>query len=180
MILAFATGSLYDLRLEGLYVVLAVLTVAFAIAVVVWAVALVRRHGPNFTPEGQLRQVEGLQLVEVQAAGHPLTVYGVERYQGAIAAAQAVTRGDFRALVVPEVGTAWSLRSDVAVYLLAGDRFYRVGRLGEQAQVAWQPVLDELRAAGRYLVAPAEVIGSGPHGLERPFKVDVRLEGALV
>lgn len=179
VILVFATASFHDLRLEAPYLVLTVLTIVFAVAFVVSIVVVQRQSGPNFTAEGRLRRLEGLELIEVPAAGHPLTVYGVERHQGSIAAAQAVTRGDPRALVVPDVGDAWSLRSDIAIYLISGSRFYLIGRLGEQAQVSWQHAFDELRAAGRYIVAPAEVIGSGPHGLDRPFKVDVRLEGAL-
>ena len=169
-----AAGSLHDLRFEGPYLVLTILTVLFAAAFVISLVVASRRRGTNFTAEGRLLRLEGLEVVEVPAAGHPITVYGVERHQTSIEAARAHTTGPLRALIVPDVGNWWGLRCDIAVYLLSNVGFHLIGRLGDQAQVSWQAFFDEWRAAGRFLVVPAELTGD-----ERHRKVDVRLEGAL-
>jgi hypothetical protein len=175
VLLMLATGSLHDAGLEAWYVVGIVVTVLFAAALVIGLVVAARRRGPNFTAEGALARLEGLDLIEVPLSGHPITVAGVSRHQISIGAALARTTGAPRALLIPDAGNWWNLRSDIAVYLLADDGFHHVGRVGDQAQVAWQAELDALRTAGRYAVVPAEVTGA-----ERSFAVDVRLEGLKV
>ena len=171
-LLMAATSPLYDLHAVGAYLVGIVVTVVYGIALVVALVIGARRRGPNFTAEGQLKRLEGLELVESAGTGSPSTVADVHRHQYAISAAAARGRHGMRALLVPDAGSWLGLRADVAVYLLAGDRFYHAGRLSDHAQVGWQSVLDELRAAGRYAVVPAEVAGA-----ERALTVDVRLDG---
>lgn len=174
-LLMAATSPLYDLHAVGAYAAGIVVTIAYAVVLFIALAIGARRRGPNFTAEGQLKRLEGLELVESAGGGSPSTVADVHRHQYAISAAAARGAGGLRALLVPDAGTWWSLRSDVAVYLIAGDRFHHVGRLSDHAQVAWQSVLDELRAAGRYAVVPAEVAG-----VERSFTVDVRLDGLRV
>jgi hypothetical protein len=169
------TGSLHDIGAGAAYFAGIVVTIVFAIVVAAGMTAAARRRGPNFTAEGRLARLEGLDLVEVPAAGHPITVADVGRHQIGIGAALARTAGTPRALLVPDAGNWWNLRSDIAVYLLADDGFHHVGRLGDQAQVSWQPLIDALRAAGRFVVVPAEVKGTA-----RSFVIDVRLEGLRV
>lgn len=173
--LMLVTGSLHDVHAEGWYLAGIVVTVLFVGALAVGMAAAARRHGPNFTAEGRLAKLEGLELLEVPAAGHPITVADVRRHQIEIGAALARTVQEPRALLVPGVGNWWNLRSDIAVYLLADDGFHHVGRLGDQAQLAWQAELDALRAESRYAVVPAVVTG-----VARSFAVDVRLEGLRV
>ena len=175
VLLMLATGSMHDMRADAAYVVGIVVTALFAIVLVIGTVVAARRRGPNFTAEGRLARLEGLDLVHAPVAGHPITVADVSRHQIAIGAALARSTQPPAALLVPDAGNWWNLRSDIAVYLLADDGFHHVGRLGDQAQVAWQSALDELRAAGRYAVVPAEVTGR-----ERSFAVDVRLDGLKV
>ncbi|GAA4181116.1 hypothetical protein [Gryllotalpicola koreensis] len=175
LLLMLVTGSLHDVGAGAAYLAGIVVTIVFAIVVAAGMAAAARRRGPNFTAEGRLARIEGLDLVEVPAAGHPITVADVTRHQISIGAALARSAGAPRALVIPDVGNWWNLRSDIAVYLLADDGFHHVGRLGDQAQVAWQPVVDRLRAAGRFAVVPAEVKGAA-----RSFTIDVRLEGLRV
>jgi hypothetical protein len=172
LLLMLVTGSLHDMGADAAYVAGIVVTVLFAAALVVGVVVSARRRGPNFTAEGHLATLEGLDLVEVPATGHPIAVADVRRHQIGIGAAIARTSGELRALLVPGAGNWWNLRCDVAVYLLSDDGFHHVGRLGDQAQVAWQSELDELGAEGRYAVVPAVVSGA-----ERSFALDVRLEG---
>ncbi|MFC4243096.1 hypothetical protein ACFOYW_06900 [Gryllotalpicola reticulitermitis] len=172
--LMLVAGSMHDLRRDGLYLAFTILTVVFVVAFAIALFAASRRRGPNFTAEGRLLRLDGLELVEVPAAGHPLTVYGVERHQTSIEAARAHTSGELRALLISDAGSWWGLRSDIAVYLLSGVGFHLIGRLGDQAQVSWQHLFDEWRAAGRFLVVPAEVAGTTRH-----LTVDVRLEGAI-
>lgn len=174
VVLMLGAGSMHDLDLEAPYLVLTILTVVFGVAFLASLFLVSRRRGRNFTAEGRLLRLDGLELVEVPAAGNPITVHGVERHQIAIEAARAQARGAIRALLVPDTGNWWNLRSDIAVYLLSGAGFHLVGRLGDQAQVSWQRFFDDLRAKGRFLVVPADVKGT-----QRPFTVDVRLEGAL-
>jgi hypothetical protein len=174
-LLMAATSPLYDLHALGLYLVGIVVTVLYAAALLIGLAVAARRRGPNFTAERRLKRLDGLELVESAAAGSPSTVAEVHRHQFAISAAVARGAEGLRALLVPDAGNWWSLRSDIAVYLLAGSRFYHAGRLSDHAQVGWQSVLDELRAAGRYAVVPAEVKGA-----ERSFTIDVRLEGLRV
>ncbi|AYG04516.1 hypothetical protein D7I44_13910 [Gryllotalpicola protaetiae] len=174
-LLMAATSPLYDLHAIGAYVTGIVVTVVYGAALVVALVIGARRRGPNFTAEGQLKRLDGLELAESATAGGPSAVADVHRHQYAISAAAARGADGLRALLVPDAGSWLGLRSDVAVYLLTAGRFYHVGRLSDHAQVGWQGVLDELRAAGRYAVVPAEVTG-----VERAFKVDVRLEGLRV
>lgn len=174
-LLMAVTSPLYDLRAIGWYVAGIVVTVLYAAAVLIGVAIAGRRRGPNFTAEGRLKRLEGLELVEAPAVGNPTTVAEVHRRQLAISAAVARGSEGLRALLVPDAGSWWGLRSDVAVYLLSGPRFYQVGRLSDHAQGGWQSMLDELRAAGRYAVVPAEV-----RGAERSFTVDVRLEGLRV
>lgn len=174
-LLMAATSPLYDLQLVGAYVVGIVVTVLYGAVLIIALALAARRRGPNFTAEGQLKRLEGLELVESAGAGSPTTVADVHRHQYSISAAVARGTEGLRALLVPDAGSWLGLRSDVAVYLLAGGRFYHVGRLSDHAQVGWQGVLDELRASGRYAVVPAEVTGA-----ERAFTVDVRLDGVRV
>lgn len=174
-LLMAATSPLYDLRAVGAYLAGVVVTVLYGAALVIGLAIAARRRGPNFTAEGQLKRLEGLELVELPGAGNPSTVADVHRHQFAISAASARGAHGLSALLVPDAGNWWSLRSDVAVYLLAGSRFYHVGRLNDRAQVGCQSTLDELRAAGRYAVVPVEVAGA-----ERFFTIDVRLEGLRV
>lgn len=173
--LLLTTGTVQDLNAQALYAVMIVVTVLFAAALVTGLIAAARRRGPNFTAEGRLARLDGLDLVEVPAAGHPITVYGVERHQISIEAALARGSHTPRALLVPDAGSWWGLRADIAVYLLTTKGFHYVGRLGDRAQLSWQAALDELRSAGRFAVVPAEIKGT-----RRPYAVDVRLEGLRV
>jgi hypothetical protein len=175
VLLMLVTGTMHDLQAGAAYVAGIVVTAVFVIALVAGIASARRRRGPNFTAEGRLARIEGLELVTAPAAGHPITVAEAARHQIAIGAALARSSEPPLALLVPGAGNWWNLRSDVAVYLLAGERFYDVGRLGDQAQVAWQDALDELQAAGRYAMVPAEVSGE-----PRRFAVDVRLDGLKV
>jgi hypothetical protein len=170
--LMLATGTMHDLDAEGPYAAMIVVSVLFAIGFAIGLIVAARRRGPNFTAEGRLARLEGLDLVAVPAAGHPITVFDVSRHQISIEAALAHGSRTPQALLVPDAGNWWNLRADIAVYLLAENGFHLVGRLGDRAQVSWQARLDELRADGRYAVVPAEVTGA-----QRPYAVDVRLEG---
>lgn len=171
LLLMLVTGSLHDMGLTAAYVSMCVITFFGWIAVIASLIVAGRRRG-NFNAEGLPVSLEGLDLVEAPAVGHPITVADVRRHQIEIGAAVARTTGEPRALLVTDAGTWWNLRSDIAVYLLSDEHFYRAGRIGDQAQVAWQRELDELRAQGRFAVVPATVTGAAPK-----FAVDVRLEG---
>jgi len=172
VLLMLATGSLHDVGADGAYLVGLVVTALFAAAFVVALTAAARRRSPNFTAEGGLKSLEGLELVRPPAAGHPIGVADVARHRIAVGAALARSSAPPPALLVPGAGNWWNLRCDVAVYLLADDGFHHVGRLPDQAQLAWQSALDALRAAGRYAVVPATITGD-----ERSYAVDLQLEG---
>ncbi|GAA4164434.1 hypothetical protein GCM10022286_26160 [Gryllotalpicola daejeonensis] len=172
VLLMLVTGSLHDIGADALYVVGIVVTVLFVVALIIGITVAARRRGPNFTAEGHLARLEGLELIEAPAAGHPITVADVRRHQISIGAALARSTREPRAILVPDVGNWWNRRSDIGVYLLSDHDFHHVGRIGDQAQVAWQRELDELRAQGRFAVVPAVVTGVAPK-----FAVDVRLEG---
>ncbi|HEY0249736.1 MAG TPA: hypothetical protein VGC45_15905 [Gryllotalpicola sp.] len=172
LLLMLVTGSLQDLGYAAVYVVGIVVTVLFAAGLVVGLIAAARRRGANFTAEGRLLRLEGLEFTTAPRAGHPITVQDTRRHQFSIELALARGAAPVSALLVPDCGNWWSLRADVGVYLLTDGGFHFAGRLGDQAQVSWQGLLDGLRAAGRYAVVPAEVVNAS-----RPYAIDVRLEG---
>jgi hypothetical protein len=170
--LMLATGTLGDLGLRAPYAAGIAVTVLLAAALAIGLVVAARRRSPNFTAEGRLARLEGLGLVHAPATGLPNRLVDVERHKISTGAALARTSGPPEALLVPDAGSWWNLRLDVAVYLLAGDGFHHVGRLSDRAQVAWQGTLDALRAAGRYAVVPASVTGN-----ERGYVIEVSLDG---
>lgn len=172
VLLLLLTGSLYDARFHAAYIAMIAVSALYVLGFVVGLVVAARRRGANFTAEGRLRSLAGLDLVAVPAAGHPITVQDARRKQTAIEATLAHGSRTPRAVLVPGVGNGFSLRDDIAVYLLSGTGFHHVGRLGDQAQVALQPAFDALTRQGRYAVVDAEVTGAA-----RPYGVDVRLEG---
>ncbi|WP_022881778.1 hypothetical protein [Gryllotalpicola ginsengisoli] len=175
VLLMLATGTAQDVGAASAFRVLLAVTIAAAVASAIYVATDARRRGPQFTAEGQLRSLEGLELVPVAGTGHPITVADARRDQHGIEAARARGGERLPAVLVPDAGNWWNLRSDIAVYLVVDGVAYRAGRLGDQAQVAWQQRLDELKASGRYAVVEAEIVGTA-----RPFAVDVRLEGARV
>lgn len=172
MLLLLGTGSLHDAQLDTAYAAMIVISAVYFVAFIVGLVVAARRRGPNFTAEGRLKTVDGLELVEIPAVGHPITVQDVRRRQTAIEAALAHGSRTPRAVLVPGVGNGFSLRDDIAVYLLSDNGFHHVGRLGDRAQVAMQGAFDALAAQRRFVVVDAVVTGEA-----RPYGVDVRLDG---
>jgi hypothetical protein len=170
--LMLATGTMGDLRLTVAYAMGIGVTVLLAAALAIGLVVSARRRSPNFTAEGRLARLEGLELVHAPATGLPNRLADVDRHKTSIDAALARSSAPPAALLIPDAGSWWNLRLDVAVYLIADNGFHHVGRLSDRAQVAWQGTLDALRAAGRYAVVPATVTG-----VERRYIVEVSLDG---
>ncbi|MHA7987001.1 hypothetical protein ACX9R5_14475 [Rathayibacter sp. CAU 1779] len=174
ILLLLITGSIRPERLPVVYWILfAITAVVAAVLIVLLVVQLVRgRRNPDAA--GMLTSLDGIQLVRLGTSDAPRTpVADTARHQAALDSAQARAGRAPVVVLVPDATRWLALRIRIAVHVVVPDRIYHVGFLPDQATIRYNAGLRALAARGRYVAAPATVIGSS-----RPYKLELDL-GAL-
>ncbi|MRX42660.1 hypothetical protein [Agromyces kandeliae] len=161
---------------SGLWLVALVAAIAVTAA---WGVmALLReRRMRNPDPMGDLRSLEGIEVVEAAPVGAEVRtvvpVVDVHRHQPAIDLARLHGGASQSAILVPRARRWLSPRYRIGVQLVGGDRPRHAGFLGEAADTRWRDALDALRTSeGAYVRVPAVIDGDA-----RPYRVDLDLSG---
>jgi hypothetical protein len=156
LLLVMITGSIDPRYLLVAYIVFVVLTIAAAAVVVATIAAGTVRRRRDPLASGVVRSVERLNLVELDRSDAPATpVIDTYRHRSALEAAQAMTVGSPRALLVPDSARWYGLRLRIAVHLLADTRAYHAGYLPDRSTLRYNAGLATLAASGCHVVAPA-------------------------
>ncbi|MFF2273125.1 hypothetical protein ACFVTX_12665 [Agromyces sp. NPDC058136] len=143
------------------------------VASLVWLVAVLVRGRRRTNPDqwGDLRTLDGLELVEAQAFERAVRqvapVADSYRHQPAIDLALLHGGADQHAVLVPRASRWLSMRYRVGVQLVGGGTPRHAGFLPEKVDGTWRELLDGLALDGRYVRVPARITGDArPHGVE--------------